>query len=84
MIHVREYDINKLEGTRIRCGIPELPIGDTFFFAGEPGAWLRADCNGCNPGGPKHLGTPISRLSVRPGHDGFSEFAAIAHSWGYE
>lgn len=30
------------------------------------------------------LGTPISQLSGRPGHDGYGEFKRIAASWGYE
>lgn len=29
------------------------------------------------------IGTPISQLSGRPGHDGFSDFSRIARSWGY-
>lgn len=30
------------------------------------------------------LGTPISKLSGRPGHPGFAEFCRIAASWGYD
>lgn len=30
-----------------------------------------------------NLGTPISQLSGRPGHEGFERFAAIGRSWGY-
>jgi hypothetical protein len=30
------------------------------------------------------LGTPISKLSGRPGHEGFAEFCRIAKSWGYD
>lgn len=83
MIHVREQDPTKPEGeTRIRCGLPTMPPGDTMFFDGEPGAWLAADCEGCNPGGPKQLGTPVSQLSGRPGHRGFDAFCGIAESWG--
>lgn len=67
MIHVKAEDHN---GFRFLCGVKELPIGDTFFFDGEPGSWLKADCPGCNPGGPKHLGTPISQLSSTPGSYG--------------
>ena len=85
MIHVREQDPAKEEGmTRIRCGLAAMPVGDTMFFDGEPGAWLTADCEGCNPGGPKRLGVPISQLSGRPGHTGFEAFRAIGESWGYE
>lgn len=28
-------------------------------------------------------GTPISKLSGRPGHPGYGEFVRIANSWGY-
>lgn len=34
--------------------------------------------------GDKPLGTPISELSGRPGHEGFAEFCRIARSWGYD
>ena len=30
------------------------------------------------------LGTPISQLSGRPGHDGFEAFRRIAKSYGYD
>jgi len=30
------------------------------------------------------LGTPLSELSGRPGHEGFAKFNRIARSWGYE
>jgi hypothetical protein len=30
------------------------------------------------------LGTPISQLSGRPGHDGFAAFQRIAKTWGYD
>jgi len=84
MIHVREQDPAKPEGeTRIRCGLAAMPAGDTMFFAGDPGAWLTANCEGCNPGGPKQLGTPISQLSGRPGSDRFDAFCGVADSWGY-
>ena len=32
----------------------------------------------------RSYGTPISRLSGRPGHPGFDEFCRIAQSWGYD
>jgi hypothetical protein len=32
----------------------------------------------------RELGTPISQLSGRPGHEGFAEFCRIAKSWGYD
>ena len=30
------------------------------------------------------LGTPLSKISGRPGHKGYEEFCRIAQSWGYE
>jgi hypothetical protein len=30
------------------------------------------------------IGTPISELSGRPGHEGYAEFCRIARSWGYD
>jgi hypothetical protein len=84
MIHVRIDDCTTPGERKFACGITELPEGDKFFFEGESAAWLVADCPGCNPGGPKKLGTPISQLSGRPCHAGFDQFSAIATSWGYE
>lgn len=34
------------------------------------------------PGEP--LGTPLSEISGRPGHDGFEEFCRIAKTYGYD
>lgn len=80
--HVRTDDMENGRRT-FACGIgPDLPAGDTYFFEGDPGAWLSANCPGCNPGGPKQLGTPISQLSGRPNHPGFEAFCDIANSWG--
>jgi len=85
MIHIR-IDHEELNSKRrFACGIgPELPEGDVYFFEGEVAAYLKADCPGCNPGGPRQLGVPLSKLSGRPGHEGFDEFCRIAASWGYE
>jgi hypothetical protein len=84
MIHIRTDNADDNHKRTFACGIgPELPVGDTYFWDGESGA-LRADCKGCNPSGPKQLGTPISQLSGRPGHDGYEEFCRIAESWGYD
>jgi hypothetical protein len=83
MIHIRVED----EGVsrRFACGIgPALPVGDTYYFADEAAAIHRADCPGCNPGGPKPYGTPISQLSGRPGEPGYGQFCEIARSWGYD
>lgn len=30
------------------------------------------------------IGTPLSELSGRPGHDGYDKFVQIAKSWGYD
>jgi hypothetical protein len=83
MIHVRVDDAADNHGRRFACGLgPDLPAGDTYFFAAEPAAG-RADCPGCNPRGPRPLGTPLSELSGRPGHPGYARFREIAESWGY-
>lgn len=82
MIHIRVADIGV--SRRFICGIgPALPKGDTYWFDGESGA-ARADCPGCNPAGPRKLGTPLSELSGQPGKPGYEQFKAIARSWGHE
>jgi hypothetical protein len=84
MIHIRIDDFDDNSKRQFACGIgPELPEGDIYFFAGE-GASRRADCPGCNPGGPQPLGTPISELSGQPGSHGFKKFSDIAASWGHD
>lgn len=83
MIHIRVDEEESNSKRKFACGLgPELPAGDTYRFEAEATAAF-ADCPGCNPGGPIQLGTPISRLSGRPGHDGYDEFVRIAESWGY-
>jgi len=69
---------------RIACGIAELPAGDTWVYEAESYAYHVADCQQCNPGGPKPYGTPLSQLSGRPGTAGFGVFASIAKSWGHD
>ncbi len=82
MIHVRIDDEPENSKRRFACGIgPDLPPGDVYFNAAEAMAET-ADCPGCNPGGPRQLGTPISQLSGRPGEKGFGEFCRIAETWG--
>lgn len=84
MIHVRVDDEDLNSRRRFACGIgPDLPKGDVYFFQGEPAADI-ADCPGCNPAGPRKLGTPISQLSGRPGEPGYERFVEIAKSWGYD
>ena len=84
MIHIR-IDGEKLNSKRrFACGIgPDLPAGDVYFFEDEVAA-NRADCPGCNPGGPVQYGTPISELSGQPGKPGYERFKAIAKSWGHD
>jgi len=85
MIHIRVDDQPLNSKRRFACGIgPELPPGDTYFFESEDQATRHSDCPGCNPGGPRKLGTPISELSGRPGYPGYEEFCRIAKSWGYD
>lgn len=84
MIHIRIDHEGLNSNRRFACGIgPDLPEGDVYFFEGEAGA-RRADCRGCNPGGPRPLGTPLSELSGRPSHPGYDRFVEIARSWGYD
>lgn len=84
MIHVRIDDNELNKDAKFACGISwPLPEGDKYWFQTESGA-DRADCPGCNPNGPRKLGTPISQLSGRPGHEGYAEFVRIARTWGYE
>ena len=84
MIHIRIDDEESNNKRRFACGIgPELPRGDIYYFESEECSDRLADCPGCNPK-PRKLGTPLSRLSGRPGHQGYAEFFRIAKSWGYE
>ena len=83
-IHIRVDNERENSKRRFRCGLgPDLPPGDVYYFASE---WRaeRADCPGCNPSGPRPLGTPSSELSGRPGEPGWEKFKAIAKSWGYD
>lgn len=63
MLHVR-IDQNDLNSERrFACGIgPALPEGDNWVYAHESMA-DRADCPGCNPGGPLPIGVPASALN---------------------
>lgn len=83
--HIR-IDNEKLNSKRkFACGLgPELPPGDDYVFEAESHWHRTVDCPGCNPTGPRKLGTPMSQISGRPGHPGFEEFCRIARSWGYE
>jgi hypothetical protein len=88
MIHIRIDDLEvNGEPTEavMACGLKSpLPAGDVYYFDDEAAAYLRSDCHGCNPNGPQQLGTPISKLSGRPGHAGYDAFCEIARSWGYD
>lgn len=44
----------------------------------------RTPCLICFPEGRPQFGTPLSKLSGRPGHEGFDEFCRISSSWGYD
>lgn len=84
MIHIRIDNEQENSKRKFRCGLgPNLPPGDVYYFESERHA-ERTDCPGCNPGGPKPLGAPLSEISGRPGHPGYEEFCRIAQSWGYD
>lgn len=84
MIHIRTDDAERNSDATFACGIKgKLPKGDTYFFDSEAVAYHKADCPGCNPGGPEPYGTPISEISGRPGHDGYREWQRISDSWGH-
>jgi hypothetical protein len=84
VIHVR-IDNNELNAAaQFACGIGwPLPEGDKYWFQSESGA-DRSDCPGCNPGGPRQLGTPISQIATQLGQRGCAEWLRISKSWGYE
>jgi hypothetical protein len=88
MIHIRVDEEDTNDKRRFLCGIgPKLPPGDIYYFPSEARrAGLRSEdvCPGCYPDGKPEFGTPISRLSGRPGHPGWEEFKRIAASWGYD
>lgn len=82
MIHIRTDDNELNSKAEFACGIVgKLPEGDRHYFESEFTS-LAADCPGCNPG--QGRGTPILKLSGRPGHAGFEEFCEIARSWGHD
>lgn len=65
------------------CGIKHpLPEGDRAYSDTHQACDVFADCPTCNPN-PRQLGTPISKLSGRPGEPGYQEFCRIAQSWGH-
>lgn len=86
MIHIRVDDEELNKNARFACGIAwPLPEGHMYWFEGESMA-DRATCPGCNPGGPRKLGTPLSELSGNPNDNpaGYEKFKRIAKSWGYD
>lgn len=85
MIHLRVDDHDDNSKRQFACGLgPDLPEGDQYFFSSEVAWPYKVDCQSCNPGGPRQLGTPLSELSGRPGEPGYAEFVRIARSWGYD
>ncbi len=87
MIHIRVDDEPENSKRRFACGIgPDLPPGDVYYYLGEErraGFHSGEVCPGCYPEGKPKIGTPLSELSGRPGHDGYAEFKRISDSWGY-
>lgn len=90
MIHIRTDHEELNSKRRFACGIgPALPDGDKYYFEDEGAADRHADCPACRAAlgmsdAPAALGTPLSKLSGRPGHPGYAEFVRIARSWGYD
>lgn len=80
---VDEYT-GEYDNGRIVCGLDVLSEGDKYVYEADSYAYHVADCQQCNPGGPKPYGTPISQLSGRPGHTGFEAFRKLAATWGHE
>ena len=63
MIHIRTDDSEWNADAKFVCGIKwPLPDGDKYWFAHDFSA-DRADCPGCNPAGPRKLGTPLSKVT---------------------
>lgn len=62
------------------CHVCDLAIGDSEIDR-EP---LDGDFNIPLKDKNIPLGTPMSQISGRPGHQGFEEFCRIAKSWGHE
>lgn len=81
--HIRT-DVEELnEGRTFACGLgPDLPDGDRWVGEFEVALHRLVDCEGCG-GRRRSLGTPISKLSGRPGHHGHERFVEIGRSWGY-
>ena len=68
------------------CGISEGWYCDTCDLAvagWEHPRELMDDDVGI-PAAPTAGGTPISEISGRPGHKGYTEFLRIAKSWGFD
>lgn len=91
MIHLRIDDEIENSKRRFECGIgPALPEGDMYVDSWNQGAAYlmthpeQAHCVGCFGEERPALGTPLSKLSGRPGHPGYEEFCRIAASWGYD
>lgn len=94
MIHLRIDNEELNSKARYACGLTAVTFHeeDTAFYPGEEhkiGAYLAVHpevqhCPGCWGEKRPELGTPLSKLSGRPGEPGYDEFCRIAKSWGYE
>lgn len=63
------------------CGMRQMADGHAYV-RDTAAACLHVTCPICLPM-CEQLGTPISKLSGRPGTDGYAKFVSIASSWGY-
>jgi hypothetical protein len=87
MIHVRVDQQPLNSKRRFACGLgPNLPEGDKWFYDSEYSA-SKADCPGCNPGGPKPLGWLASAMNGnasdrRNDPDGWDRWVAFCDANG--
>lgn len=91
VLHLLDEWDDSIRTRRMACGIVgKLPLGDQYVedeirAAAHLGAHPeKYHCHSCFGDERPTLGTPISQLSGRPGHDGFDEFCRIARSWGHD
>jgi hypothetical protein len=75
------YEYDRCERRRfcVECG-NEPPIDWGGYGSDDDIGLSFYSCrDACEP-----IGTPISQLSGRPGHQGYEEFKRIAKSWGHD